>query len=49
MLNVLLIILFGSYSTSNVVMEALLIAGLYRMFNKSGIAGWWAAVPCGKI
>ena len=48
MLNVLLIILFGSYSTSNVVMEALLIAGLYRMFNKSGIAGWWAAVPCAR-
>ena len=47
-MNVLLVVLFGSSSGTAVIYEALFIIGMWGMFRKSGIPGWWAVVPCAR-
>ena len=47
-MDLLLVVLFGSSSTFAVINEALFIIGMWGMFRKSGIPGWWAVVPCAR-
>ena len=47
-MNVLLVVLFGSSSGLAVISGVLYIIGIWGIFRKSGIPGWWAAVPCAR-
>ena len=44
-LNVLLTVLFGGTGYLEIGQRVLLIVGLWKMFQKSGIRGWWALIP----
>jgi ABC-type multidrug transport system ATPase subunit len=44
-LKVLAILFFGSSSLLWIVPNALFMAGLWKMFEKSGVKGWWALIP----
>ena len=46
--KVLLAIMFYEYSPLLVVLNALYIVGLWKIFEKSGIKGWWAVIPCAR-
>ena len=41
----ILLLVFGTESLYGVLSMALYMAGLYKMFEKSGIKGWWALIP----
>ena len=43
-----LVFFFGSTSWLGVVTEALYMTGLWKMFEKSGIRGWWSLIPCAR-
>ena len=45
-LELLLIVEFGSSGIIAIILSALYMAGLWRLFEKSGIKGWWAIIPC---
>ena len=47
-MKVLLVVLFGSSSGLAVISGVLYIIGIWGIFRKSGIPGWWAAVPCAR-
>ena len=38
-------ILFGSEELRNIIFEILFMVGLWKMFEKSGVKGWWALIP----
>lgn len=44
-LDMLLILIFGSVDISYIVMEALTMAGFWKMFEKSGLRGYMALIP----
>ena len=46
--TVFLIILFGQTTWQFAAVELLYIAGLWGMFKKSGVPGWWALIPCAR-
>ena len=46
--TVFLIILFGQSTWQFALVELLYIAGLWGMFKKSGVPGWWALIPCAR-
>ena len=39
---------FGSKSWFYVITGVLYMAGLWKMFEKSGLKGWWALIPCAR-
>ena len=43
--QILLVIFARSTSLSDIVLSALFMAGIWRIFEKSGIKGWWALIP----
>lgn len=43
--NFFLEILFGSEELRNIIFEILFMVGLWKMFEKSGVKGWWALIP----
>lgn len=45
-LNLILTLLFGTQNVSNAVSEVLLIFGLWGLFKKCGLKGWYALIPC---
>lgn len=47
-LTILLIVLFDRDSWDLALPQVLYIAGLYGMFKKSNIPGWWALIPCAR-
>ncbi len=47
-LNVLLYVLFGSFDTLSTILSVLYMIGLWRLFVKCGLKGWWALVPIVK-
>ena len=47
-LTFILILLFDRDSLGTAFMKALYIAGLWGMFRKSNIPGWWALIPCAR-
>ena len=46
-IKILLILLTGSTSPSvpNIISSSLFLVGLWKMFEKSGIKGWWVLLP----
>ena len=44
--NVLLTVVFGSYTLYGVASEGLFMFGLWGLFRKCGVAPWHALVPC---
>ena len=47
-LEFILRLLFGSENPTSIISTVILIIGLWRMFQKSGLKGWWAAVPVAR-
>ena len=45
LIDFLLNLVFGTTDWIFVAAKALFIAGLWQMFRKSGIEGWWALIP----
>ena len=43
--DVLCILMFESENIISVVLMALYLIGLWRIFEKSGLKGWWALIP----
>ena len=43
--RILLTIFARGTSVSDIVISALCMAGIWRIFEKSGIKGWWALIP----
>lgn len=43
-----LILLFGTDSWKGAILEAIYVVGLWGMFKKSNIPGWWALIPCAR-
>ncbi len=43
--QILLVIVARSTSLSDIILSALFMAGIWRIFEKSGIKGWWALIP----
>ena len=43
--RILLTIFARGTSVSDIVISALFMAGIWRIFEKSGIKGWWALIP----
>lgn len=43
--DVLCILMFESENILSVVLMALYLIGLWRIFEKSGLKGWWALIP----
>jgi len=43
--QILLVVFARSTSLSDIVLSALFMAGIWRIFEKSGIKGWWALIP----
>ena len=41
-------VFFSSTDILFILAEVLYIVGLWRLFMKSGIPGWWALIPCAK-
>lgn len=39
---------FGSKSWIYIISGVLYMAGLWKMFEKSGLKGWWAVIPCAR-
>ena len=46
--NVLLTVFFSSSSWDGWVLSALYMVGLWKLFEKSGLKGWWALVPVAR-
>ena len=44
-LRVILTILFNTASITEVILVLLSIAGMWKVFEKSSIPGWWALIP----
>ena len=44
-IRLILTIFAGSDSIPNIIVSVLFMAGLWRMFEKSGLQGWWALIP----
>ena len=44
-IKVLLILFAGSASIPNIALTVLFMAGIWKMFEKSGVKGWWALIP----
>lgn len=47
-LNIIQIILFGQASWERSITSILYIAGLWGIFQKSNVPGWWALIPCAR-
>ena len=47
-LNVLRYVLFGSFDTLTTILSVLYMIGLWKLFVKCGLKGWWALVPIVK-
>ena len=47
-IRILLTIFFGDYTPRQVIQSALYIAGLWGIFVKSGLKGWWSLIPCAR-
>ena len=47
-LHFILVLIFGTTSPLGVLLEALAMAGLWKIFEKSGVKGWWALIPAGR-
>ena len=43
--QILLVVFARSTSLSDIILSALFMAGIWRIFEKSGIKGWWALIP----
>ena len=43
--DVLCILMFESENIISVILMALYLVGLWRIFEKSGLKGWWALIP----
>ncbi len=43
--NILLVIFFSQSTRMGCVLSALYLVGLWKLFEKSGLKGWWALVP----
>ena len=43
--QILLVIFARGTSLSDIILSALFMAGIWRIFEKSGIKGWWALIP----
>ena len=43
--RVLLTIFTRGTSLSDIILSVLFMAGIWRIFEKSGIKGWWALLP----
>ena len=39
---------FSTTSWASIAAEVLTIIGLWKMFEKSGVKGWWALIPCAR-
>ncbi len=40
------LLFWGTESLTGIIFQSLYMAGLWKMFQKSGIKGWWALIPC---
>ena len=47
-LSIILALLFDTNSWRMAILEALYVAGLWGMFKKSNVPGWWALIPCAR-
>ena len=47
-LDILLTLFLGSKDILIIVLTVLHIAGLWMMFQKSGVKSWWALIPCAR-
>jgi len=47
-LNQVLEVMFGSADILLVILAALRITGMWRLFSKSGLKPWWALIPCAR-
>ena len=43
--RLLMLVFLGSTNWLDVIFRGLFLAGIWRMFEKSGIKGWWALIP----
>ena len=48
MLVILRYVLFGSFDSMTTVLSILYMIGLWKLFVKCGLKGWWALVPIAK-
>ena len=48
LLGFFLTLYFNTTSWTLIACEVLFIAGLWKMFEKSGVKGWWALIPCAR-
>ena len=48
-LDILLYVLFSSTDLPTTVMACLYLAGLWAVFVKCGLKGWWALIPVARI
>ena len=46
--RVLLSIFVGDITPAAIVLTLLFWAGLWKVFTKSGVKGWWALIPCAR-
>ena len=46
--NSLLRILFSTTNIFGIIVTLLFYIGLWKMFEKSGLKGWWALIPCAR-
>ena len=48
-LKILATVFFSTSSTLAMVLMGLYMVGLWKLFEKSGLKGWWALVPFARI
>ncbi len=41
-------LVFGTTSTGEIIIQVLFIVGVWKMFEKSGVKGFWALIPGGR-
>ena len=44
-IRILMTVFVGGTSATGIAVSVLFMAGLWRMFEKSGVRGWWALIP----
>ena len=44
-IKILCVLMFGGTGVFEIALSALLMAGIWRLLQKSGIKGWWALIP----
>ena len=48
MINILKLAVWGTKSWFGILFETLYMIGLFKIFEKSGVKGWWAFIPCAR-